>query len=74
MVVLLIEFFLQERHLRSTGTFESVRLGEVSVLWDVRLKRFYCSLFILQCSYTKKCQLRGCAETICGNENRQLIR
>ena len=31
------------------------------------------SLFILQCSYTNKCQLRGCAETISGSKNRQLI-
>ena len=46
MVVLLIEFFLQERHLRSTGTFESVRLREVFVLWDVHLKRFHCMFFI----------------------------
>ena len=40
--VRLIKVFLCERHLISAGTYESVRLREVSVLWDVRLKRFQC--------------------------------
>ena len=39
--VRLIEIFLRERQLISAGTCETVRLREVSVLWDVRLKRFY---------------------------------
>ena len=42
-VVCLIDVFLWERHLSSAGTCKSVRLREVSVLWDVRLKRFYCT-------------------------------
>ena len=41
-IVRIIEVFLQETHLRSAGTCGSVRLREVSVLWDVRLKRFHC--------------------------------
>ena len=41
--VRLIEVFLWETHLRSAGTCGSVRLREVSVLWDVRLKRFHCT-------------------------------
>ena len=45
-IVRLIEVFLWETHLRSAGTCESVRLREVSVLWDVRLKRFYCVGYI----------------------------
>ena len=44
-IVRLIEVFLQETHLRSAWTCGSVRLREVSVLWDVRLKRFYCIYF-----------------------------
>ena len=39
-IVRLIEVFLCKTHLRSAGTCESVRLREVSALWDVRLKRF----------------------------------
>ena len=39
-VVRLIKVFLHGRQLRSAGTFESVRLREVSVLWNVRLKKF----------------------------------
>ena len=42
-VVRLIEDFLWKRHLLSAGTYESVRLREMSALWDVHLKRFYCS-------------------------------
>ena len=42
-IVRLIEVFLWETHLRSAGTCGSVRLREVSVLWDVRLKRFHCN-------------------------------
>ena len=38
----LIGVFLLERHASSAGTCESVRLREVSFLWHVRLKRFYC--------------------------------
>ena len=38
--VRLIKVFLCETHLRSAGTRGSVRLREVSVLWEVRLKRF----------------------------------
>ena len=41
-VVRLTEVFLWERHLSSAGASESVRLREVSVLWDNRLKRLYC--------------------------------
>ena len=41
-IVRLIEVFLRETHLSSTGTRGSVRLREVSVLWDVRLKKFHC--------------------------------
>ena len=37
------EGFLNQTHQRSAGTFESVRLREVSVLRDVRLKRFHCT-------------------------------
>ena len=37
-----LEVFLRETHLRSSGACGSVRLREVSVLWDVRLKRFHC--------------------------------
>ena len=33
-------------HLRSAGTCGSVRLREVSVLWDVRLKKFHCILIV----------------------------
>ena len=40
--VRLIEVFLRERHLNSAETCKCVRLREVSVLWDVRLERFYC--------------------------------
>ena len=47
--VRLIEVFLWERHLCSAGTCESVRLREVSVVWDVRLQRFYCNV---KTSYT----------------------
>ena len=31
---------------RSAGTCERVRLRELSVLWNVRLKRFYCIKFV----------------------------
>ena len=42
IVVRPVEVFLLERHLSSAGTYESVRLRVVSVLWDVRFMRFYC--------------------------------
>ena len=42
-IVRLIEVFLWETHLSSAGTCGSVRLREVSVLWDVRLERFHCT-------------------------------
>ena len=45
-IVRLIEVFLWETHLYSAGTCGSVRLREVSVLRDVRLKRFHCILGI----------------------------
>ena len=46
-IVRLIEVFLWETHLHSAGTCGSVRLREVSVLWDVRLKRFHCTNKVL---------------------------
>ena len=41
-IVRFIEVFLWETHLHSAGTCRSVRLREVSVLWDVHLKGFHC--------------------------------
>ena len=44
--------------MRNTPTFcrtcRSVRLREVSVLWDVRLKRFHCTKRFCKESYDKK--------------------
>ena len=37
-IVLLIEVFLHGLDIRSTGTCQSVRLREASVLWNVRPK------------------------------------
>ena len=52
--------------LRSAGTYGSVRFREMSVLWDVRLKRFHCMHNMYIISYfsfqkrndkVKQCQL-----------------
>ena len=44
-LVSLIEVFY-EKHPSSARTYASVRLREVSISWDVRLKRFYCVKFV----------------------------
>ena len=49
----LTEVFLWERHLPSAGISGSVRLREVSVLWDVRYKRFYCSHWSAEDKYSR---------------------
>ena len=51
-IVRLIEVFLWETHLRSAGKCESVYLREVSVLLDVCLKRFHCTLYL--CTHRQK--------------------
>ena len=55
--VRLVEVFLLERHLRSAGTCKSVSLREVSVLWDIRLKRFDCIMILLPC-LVELCELK----------------
>ena len=42
------------RKTSSAGACESVRLREVSVLWDVRLKRYYCTV-----NFTVNCPCAG---------------
>ena len=44
--VRLMDVMLYGNDLRSAGTSNSLRLVGVSVLWDVRLKRFHCITII----------------------------
>ena len=55
-IVRLIEVLLWETHLRSAGTWESVRLRETSILWDVRLEVSLYGIYKLQNKKCLKCE------------------